>query len=350
MYNVITIAGAEASNYPFCTIEPNMATVPVPDERLEKLSEIVKPEKTIPAILEFVDIAGLVKGASKGEGLGNKFLAHIREVDAILHIVRCFEDENVSHIDTVLDPVRDVEIVNMELIFADLETIEKRMEKTQKMAKGGDKIYISELELLKKIEDSLKSGILVKNMNLNQGENNMAKDLFLLTSKPVIYAANISEDDLGKDPDGIPAVKKLKDHAAGDGSEVLVSSAKIEEEISLLEPVEKEAFARELGILEPGMDRLVKACYRLLGLISFFTIKLPEIRAWTVVEGTRAPQAAGKIHTDFERGFICAEIIDFDALAGIGSFTKAREKGMVRQEGKDYVIKDGDVALFKFNV
>ncbi len=316
---------------------------------MEKLSGIVKPEKTIPAAIEFVDIAGLVKGASKGEGLGNKFLSHIREVDAIVHIVRCFEDENVTHIDTVLDPARDIEIINMELIFADIETIEKRMEKTLRVAKSGDKDHVSELELLKKLE-GLNSGSMVKNMDLSKDENNTARDLFLLTSKPVIYAANISEDDLGDDPDGIAAVKKLKEHVSGDGSEVLVSSAKIEEEIALLEPVEREAFAKELGIAEPGMDRLVKACYRLLGLVSFFTIKLPEVRAWTVPEGTRAPQAAGKIHTDFERGFICAEIIDFDDLAGIGSFTKAREKGMVRQEGKDYVIKDGDVALFKFNV
>lgn len=311
---------------------------------------MIKPEKAIPTKIEFVDIAGLVKGASKGEGLGNKFLSHIREVDAILHIVRCFKDENVSHIDTALDPVRDVEIVNMELIFADLETIEKRMEKTQKMAKSGDKRYISELELLKKIDESLKNEILVKNINLNQNENNTIQDLFLLTSKPVIYIANISEDDIGKDPDEIPVVKKLKEYALKGGSEVLATSAKIEEEISLLEPVEKETFAKELGIAEPGMDRLVKACYKLLGLISFFTIKLPEVRAWTVQQGTRAPQAAGKIHTDFERGFICAEIIDYDTLASIGSFTKAREKGMVHQEGKDYAIKDGDVALFKFNV
>lgn len=324
--------------------------VPVPDERLDKLSEMVKPEKTIPTSIEFVDIAGLVKGASKGEGLGNKFLSHIREVDAVLHIVRCFEDGNVSHIDKVLDPVRDLEIVNIELVLADLETVEKRMEKTLKLAKSGDKKYIAEMELLKKIKENLDIGIPLKNMDLNQDENNILRDLFLLTSKPVLYIANISEEDLGKDPGGIPAVKGLMDHIGGDGQEVLATSAKIEEELSLLEPDEKEAFAKELGILEPGMDRLVKACYRLLRLISFFTIKLPEVRAWTVPEGTRAPQAAGQIHTDFERGFICAEIIDFDTLAGAGSFPKAREKGLVRQEGKDYAIKDGDVALFKFNV
>ena len=350
LFNVITFAGAEASNYPFCTIDPNIATVPVPDERLGKLSEMVKPEKTIPSSIEFVDIAGLVKGASKGEGLGNKFLSHIREVDAILHIVRCFDDENVSHIDIALDPVKDVDIVNMELIFADLETIKKRMEKTQKVAKSGDKKYISEMEFLKKIEENLNNEIFLKKMGLSQEENNFAKELFLLTYKLVVYIANISEDDIGKDHDEIPIAKKFEDHICQDGSDVLVFSAKIEEELSLLEPFEKETFAKELGILEPGMDRLVKACYRLLGLVSFFTIKLPEVRAWTIHEGTRAPQAAGQIHTDFERGFICAEVIDFTTLASIGSFTKARGKGKVRQEGKSYVIKDGDVALFKFNI
>lgn len=324
--------------------------VPVPDERLDRLTEMVKPGKTIPASIEFVDIAGLVKGASKGEGLGNKFLSHIREVDAILHIVRCFEDENVSHIDKALDPVRDIEIVNMELIFADLETVEKRIEKTVRPAKSGDKKYVSEMELLKKIRENLNNEIPAKNIDLNQAEKSILKDLFLLTSKPVLYIANISEEDIGKDHGDITSVKKLKDYVPQDGTDVLVTSAKIEEELSLLEPVEKEAFARELGILEPGTDRMVKACYRLLGLISFFTIKLPEVRAWAIQEGTKAPQAAGRIHTDFEKGFICADIIDFNTLAVTGSFIKAREKGLVRHEGKDYAIKDGDIALFKFNV
>jgi GTP-binding protein YchF len=350
LFNAITAAGAEASNYPFCTVEPNIAMVPVPDERLEKLAGIINPEKITHATVEFVDIAGLVEGASKGEGLGNKFLSHIREVDAVIHVVRCFKDEKVSHTYTDIEPVRDVEVVNMELIFADIETVEKRIDKANSMAKSGDKRYVDECNLLERVKSGLGSGIPLRNMQFNDKERTIIEELFLLTYKPVLYVANIDESDVGKEVDGLAAVFKLYEYTSREKSEVISISVKIEEEISQLEPDEKKLFLKELGIPLSGMDRLIKRCYKLLGLISFLTIKLPELRAWTVKEGTSALDAAGKIHTDFKRGFICVEIIDYDTLMNAGSYAAAREKGLVRREGKDYIIKDGDVALFKFSI
>ena len=331
-------------------MEPNIATVPVPDSRLEELARIVNPEKIIPTTIEFVDIAGLVKGASKGEGLGNKFLSHIREVDAVVHVVRCFRDENVSHVYPDIEPVRDVDIVNLELVLADLDSIEKRIDKTHRMAKSGDKKYITEYELLVMVKEELVKGIPVRNMELTAEERIIIDELFLLSGKPVIYAANVDETDLGKDMEDPAAVRELRQYASKEKSEVVVVSAKIEEEIIQLDSGERELFMTGLGIPMSGMDRLIKACYKLLGLISFLTIKLPEVRAWTVREGTRAPEAAGKIHTDFQKGFICVEVIDYDILINIGSYNTAKEKGLVRREGKDYIMKDGDVALFKFSV
>ncbi len=331
-------------------MEPNIATVPVPDERLEKLSEIVNPEKITHATIEFVDIAGLVEGASKGEGLGNKFLSHIREVDAVIHVVRCFRDEKVSHPYADIEPVRDVEVVDMELIFADLETVEKRIERANRMAKSGDKRYVNEYELLKRVKAELESGVQARNMLFSDEERIIIEELFLLTYKPVLYVANIDESDMGKEIESLAAVFKLYKYASREKSDVMSISVKIEEEISQLEPDEKKLFLKELGIPLSGMDRLIEKCYKLLGLISFLTIKLPELRAWTVKDGTSALDAAGKIHTDFKRGFICVEIIDYNTLINTGSYSAAREKGLIRREGKDYVMKDGDVALFKFSV
>lgn len=350
LFNAITAAGAEASNYPFCTVEPNIATVAVPDERLEKLAGMVKPEKITHATVEFVDIAGLVEGASKGEGLGNKFLSHIREVDAVIHVVRCFRDEKVSHTYTDIEPIRDVEVVDMELILADLETVEKRIDRANRMAKSGDKKYVDECELLEKIKSGLGKGIPVRSMQFNDKEMMIVEELFLLTYKPIIYVANIDESDVGKEIDGLRAVFDLYKYASREKSEVTSISVKIEEEISQLEPDERKLFLKELGIPVSGIDRLIRMCYKLLGLISFFTVKLPELRAWTVREGTTAFEAAGKIHTDFQRGFICVEIVAYQNLIDAGSYTTAREKGLVRREGKDYIMKDGDVALFKFSV
>ncbi|MBM3702290.1 MAG: redox-regulated ATPase YchF [Actinobacteria bacterium] len=350
LFNAITAANAEVSNYPFCTVQPNIATVPVPDRRLEELARIVNPEKVIPSTIEFVDIAGLVKGASKGEGLGNRFLSHIREVDAIIHVVRCFKDENVSHVYSDIDPVRDVEVVNLELILADLESLEKRIDKAHRMAKSGEKKYVTEYELLRRVKEELLKGIPLRNMEFSGEERIIIGELFLLSGKPVIYAANVDETDLGKNIEDLTDVKKLWQYASKEKSEVMIVSAKIEEEIMQLDPRERELFMKELGIPLSGMDRLIKACYRLLGLVSFLTIKLPEVRAWTIKKGTRAPEAAGKIHTDFQKGFICVEVIDYNTLVDVGSYTAAKEKGLVRREGKDYIMKDGDVALFKFNV
>ena len=350
LFNAITAAGAEASNYPFCTVEPNIATVIVPDERLVKLAGIVNPEKIIHATIEFVDIAGLVKGASKGEGLGNKFLSHIREVDAIIHVVRCFKDEKVSHTYTDIEPLRDIEVVGLELIFADIETLEKRIDRVNRMAKSGDKKYINEYELLKRVKEGLENEVPVRNMQFSDEERIIIDELFLLTDKPIIYVANIDESDLGKEIVGLTAIFNIYKYASREKAEVTSISVKIEEEISQLEPDEKKLFMKELGIPISGIERLIKMCYRLLRLISFFTIKLPEVRAWTVREGASALEAAGKIHTDFMRGFICAEVIDYNTLIDIGSYTAAREKGLVRREGRDYVMKDGDVALFKFSV
>ena len=331
-------------------MQPNIATVPIPDRRLEELARIVNPEKVIPSTIEFVDIAGLVKGASKGEGLGNRFLSHIREVDAIIHVVRCFKDENVSHVYSDIDPVRDVEVVNLELILADLESLEKRIDKAHRMAKSGEKKYVTEYELLRRVKEELLKGIPLRNMEFSGEERIIIGELFLLSGKPVIYAANVDETDLGKNIEDLTDVKKLWQYASKEKSEVMIVSAKIEEEIMQLDPRERELFMKELGIPLSGMDRLIKACYRLLGLVSFLTIKLPEVRAWTIKKGTRAPEAAGKIHTDFQKGFICVEVIDYNTLVDVGSYTAAKEKGLVRREGKDYIMKDGDVALFKFNV
>lgn len=349
LFNAITKAGAECANYPFCTIEPNVGIVAVPDERLTKLTQMYNPEKTTPTTVEFVDIAGLVKGASKGEGLGNKFLAHIREVDSIVHVVRCFEDGNIVHVDGSIGPTRDIETINLELIFADLEVMERRIDRTKKMLKSGDKKFQIELELYESIRDHLEKGISVRGMDFTPEEAVMVEQLFLLTSKPVLYAANVSENDLQSKEDN-PFLKELKAFAAKEGSEVLVICAKIEEEIAQLEEDEKIEFLSELGIPESGLDRLIKSCYRLLGLISYLTAGPQEVRAWTITRGTKAPQAAGKIHSDFERGFIRAEIVAYDDLMACGTYVAAKEKGLVRSEGKEYVMNDGDVTLFRFNV
>ena len=350
LFNAITKAGAECANYPFCTIEPNIGVVAVPDERLMGLAAMHQPQKVTPATVEFVDIAGLVKGASQGEGLGNKFLAHIREVDAILHVVRCFTEDNIVHVEGSLDPRRDVEIINLELILADLETLGKRIEKTRNMAKSGDKKLLAELELYLKIQKGLEDGLPVRALSFSKEEQEIVRDLFLLTDKPVIYAANISEQELTTAADENPSVAALREFAAQEGSEVLLICAALEEEIAQLDEEDKKVFLADLGLKESGLDRLIKAGYDLLGLISFLTAGPQEVRAWTIKKGTRAPQAAGKIHSDFERGFIRAEVIAYDDLMACGSYTVAKEKGLVRLEGKDYVMKDGDVTLFRFNV
>lgn len=349
LFNAITKARAESANYPFCTIEPNIGVAAVPDERLHKLAEMYQPEKITPTMIEFTDIAGLVRGASRGEGLGNKFLAHIREVDAIVHVVRCFEDTNITHVDEVINPIRDIETINLELIFSDLESLERRMDRTRKALKG-DKKYQLDLDLMEKIKENLEKGIPARNIPCTEDEARIMEQMFLLTSKPVIYAANISEDDLLIESDQIPMVKRVLDYAQKEQSQVLVISAKVEDEIAQLDGEEKKAFLKELGIPESGLDRLVKRCYRLLGLISFLTAGPKEVRAWTIKQGTKASQAAGKIHTDFERGFIRAEVVHFDTLMEAGSYLVAKEKGMVRSEGRDYIVKDGDVILFRFNV
>ena len=348
LFNAITHAGAQAANFPFCTIEPNVGVVAVPDERLNKLAALYNSKKVTPATIEFVDIAGLVKGASKGEGLGNKFLSHIREVDAIVHVVRCFEDENVTHVENSVDPVRDIGIINLELILADLETVQKRYDKAFGMIKSGDKKYKIESDLLRRILDRLEQELPVRGMEFTDDERKYVNDLFLLTTKPVLYAANVSEADMGKDGEDIPLAKEVI--ANKTGSETLVICARTEEEISELPPDEAAVFLEDLGLKESGLNRLVKASYKLLGLISFLTSGEDETRAWTIKEGTKAPQAAGKIHSDFEKGFIRAECIDWEILLELGSYVKAKELGKVRSEGKDYVVKDGDVILFRFNV
>ena len=349
LFNAITHAGAQAANFPFCTIEPNVGVVAVPDERLPKLAALYNCKKITPATIEFVDIAGLVKGASKGEGLGNKFLSHIREVDAIVHVVRCFIDDNVTHVENSVDPIRDIGIINLELILTDMETVQKRYDKAFGMIKSGDKKYKIESDLLRRVLDRLEEEKPVRGMDLNEDEQKYVDGLFLLTSKPVIYAANISESDMGKNDEDIPLAVKVKEFAKQEGSETLVISARTEEELSQLSPEEAAMFLEELGLKESGLNRLVKASYKLLGLISFLTAGEPETRAWTIKEGTKAPQAAGKIHTDFEKGFIRAECIDWQVLLECGNYTKAKELGKVRSEGKDYVMKDGDVFLFRFN-
>ncbi|MBR4079159.1 MAG: redox-regulated ATPase YchF [Christensenellaceae bacterium] len=351
LFNALTQAGAQSANYPFCTIEPNVGIVSVPDARMDYLAELHNPEKFTPATIEFVDIAGLVRGASKGEGLGNKFLSHIREVDAIVEVVRCFEDDNITHVDGGVDPIRDVETINFELIFADMETVQKRKDRSEKMKKTGDKKYAIEADVLGRLYDHLEAGNPAISMEMTADEKEVIRDLFLLTSKPVIYVANIAEDDIGTPVSELPLAAKLEEYASAHGSEVLLISAKIEEELSGMEDDEKELFMEELGIAESGLAKLIKKSYSLLGLISYLTAGPQEVRAWTIVKGTKAPQAAGKIHTDFERGFIKAEVIAFEDLKNFGGdMVKAKESGAIRQEGKEYVMKDGDVVVFKFNV
>ncbi|HZJ83832.1 MAG TPA: redox-regulated ATPase YchF [Clostridia bacterium] len=350
LFNALTEAEAESANYPFCTIEPNVGIVPVPDERLNGLMGIHGSKRTLPTVIEFVDIAGLVRGASRGEGLGNKFLSHIREVDAVVHVVRCFENDNISHVEGSIDPIRDIETINLELIFADLDSLERQIERVKRMSKSGERTLLDELEIFGKIKEGLESNIPVRNMEFEKEEQSIVEGLFLLTDKPVIYAANIDEGDIGEEPSSLPMIKDLMEFASLDGSEVLVICSQIEEEITRLDNEEKDMFLKDLGLIESGMDRLVKSCYRLLGLISFFTIGPNEVRAWTITQGTKAPQAGGKIHTDFENGFIRAETITYDDLVDMGNYNAAKEKGLVRSEGKDYIVKDGDVILFRFNV
>jgi len=350
LFNAITKAGAESANYPFCTIEPNVGVVAVPDERLDRLADMYHPVKVTPAVVEFVDIAGLVKGASKGEGLGNKFLSHIREVDAIVHVVRCFEDGNIVHVDGSVDPARDIETINFELIFADLELVDKRIEKNTKLLKTGDKKYKIELDILARIKQALEDGKNVRSLEFSEEEAAFVRELALLTKKPIIYAANVSEDDIAGGAQDNPFVKKVEEIAAAEGAEVLPVSARIEEEVAALDAEEAADFLAELGIAESGLDRLIKKSYHLLGLISYLTAGEPEVRAWTITRGTKAPQAAGKIHTDFEKGFIRAEVVAYDDLMACGTYAAAREKGLVRLEGKEYVMNDGDIVLFRFNV
>ncbi len=348
LFNAITQAGAESANYPFCTIEPNVGIVAVPDERLDKLAALYDSKKVTPTTLEFVDIAGLVKGASHGEGLGNKFLSHIREVDAIVHVVRCFDDDNITHVDGSVDPLRDIETIEYELIFADMEAVQKRLARVRNSAKGGDKKLAAEADFVEEIGKRLEEGCPVRNMTFDEEEQAIVDDMFLLTAKPVIFAANIAEGEIGApDNDYVKAVKK---YASEHGSEVIVLCAKIEEDLASMSPDDRAMFREELGIEKSGLDQLVTACYSLLGLISYLTAGEKETRAWTIKKGTKAPQAAGKIHSDFERGFIRAEVVDWRTLLECGSYNAAKEKGKVRSEGKDYVMQDGDVVLFRFNV
>ena len=351
LFNSLTKAGAESANYPFCTIDPNVGVVTVPDERLNVLGEMYHTKKIIPAAIEFVDIAGLVKGASKGEGLGNQFLANIREVDAIVHVVRCFENSNIVHVDGSINPLRDIETINLELIFSDLEILERRISKVSKVARN-DKSAAKELGLLNKVKAHLEDGKLAKTFEEVDDEEEQAwlESYNLLTYKPVIYAANVSEDDLADDAANNEGVQAVREYAKGEQSEVFVVCAEIEAEISELDDDEKKMFLEDLGLKESGLEKLIKASYKLLGLISYLTAGEPEVRAWTITEGTKAPKAAGKIHSDFERGFIRAEVVSYDDLIACGSHTAAKEKGLIRLEGKDYVVKDGDIMLFRFNV
>ncbi len=350
LFNSLTKAGAQAANFPFCTIDPNVGVVPVPDERLDKLGALYNTKKVTPAAIEFVDIAGLVKGASKGEGLGNQFLANIRETDAIVHVVRCFEDTNVIHVDGSVDPLRDIDVINLELIFADLEVLERRLAKVTKTARM-DKSAAKEQAFLEKMKEHLEGGNSARSYEIDdEDEAAIMKDCNFLTGKPVIYAANVAEDDLADDGASNEMVAKVREFAATEGSEVFVISARVEEEISELDDAEKAEFLEALGVTESGLDKLIAASYKLLGLMSFLTAGEDECRAWTIKIGTKAPQAAGKIHTDFERGFIKAEVVNYKDLLELGSLAAAREKGLVGIEGKEYVVKDGDVILFRFNV
>ena len=349
LFNALTNGGAESANYPFCTIEPNVGVVAVPDTRMDYLASMYAPEKYTPAVIEFVDIAGLVRGASKGEGLGNKFLSHIREVDAVIHVVRCFRDDNIIHVDGDIDPLRDLETINMELIFSDIEMLERRIDRTKKAMKG-DKTLATDLEVLERVLAALCEGRTARTVELTEDERAVLYDTPLLTMKPVIYVANISEDDVGGEPTDNPAYMKLKAFAESEGAGILPVCAQIEAEIAELSCEEKQAFLDDLGITESGLDRLIKESYSLLGLISFLTAGPKEVRAWTITRGTKAPGAAGKIHSDFERGFIRAEVISFADLERIGSVNGVKEAGLLRSEGKEYVMEDGDIVVFRFNV
>ncbi|MCL7747484.1 redox-regulated ATPase YchF [Halalkalibacter alkaliphilus] len=349
LFNAITQAGAESANYPFCTIDPNVGIVEVPDHRLQKLTELVEPKKTIPTAFEFTDIAGIVEGASKGEGLGNKFLSHIRQVDAISHVVRCFADDNITHVSGGVNPIRDIEVINLELILADFESIEKRITRVAKLAKTKDKEAVAELEVLELLRNAFEEEKPARSIDFTDEQQKIVKQLHLLTSKPVLYVANVSEEDL-LSPEDNDYVKQVKEFALAEGSQVILVCAKIESEIAELEGEEKEMFLEELGIKESGLDQLIRAAYDLLGLQTYFTAGVQEVRAWTFRKGTKAPQAAGIIHTDFERGFIRAEVVSYDDLVDAGTMAVAKERGKVRLEGKEYVVQDGDVVHFRFNV
>ena len=350
LFNSLTKAGAESANYPFCTIDPNVGIVSVPDHRLDVLADLYDSAKIVPAVIEFVDIAGLVKGASKGEGLGNQFLSNIREVDAIVHVVRCFENDNIVHVDGSIDPLRDIETINLELIFSDIEIMERRYAKVSKGARN-DKALAKEADLVKQVIAHLEDGKMARSLEVGDDEEQALLQSFnLLTAKPVIYAANVSEDDLADDAAGNEFVDSVRKYAASEGSEVFVICAQIEQEIAELDDDEKKMFLEDLGLSESGLEKLIKASYRLLGLISYLTAGPTESRAWTIKKGTKAPQAAGKIHSDFERGFIKAEVVSYDDLMACGTYNAAKEKGLVRMEGKEYVVKDGDIVLFRFNV
>lgn len=349
LFNAITNAGAQSANYPFCTIEPNVGMVSVPDERLDKLAEMYKPDKFTPATIEFVDIAGLVKGASKGEGLGNKFLSHIREVDAIIHVVRCFENDDITHVDGNIDPARDIETINLELILSDLDILTRRADNRRKAMKG-DKTIAGEVAFLERLIEEMETGKTARAVEISEDETEYLKEVALLTIKPVIYACNMGENDFVDGIDNNKYYNIVKEIAAKEGAETFPICAEMEAEIAELDPDEKEVFLEDMGLEKSGLDRLIKKSYSLLGLISYLTAGKPEVRAWTIKKGTKAPQAAGKIHTDFERGFIRAEVVAFDDLMSCGTMTTAKEKGLVRSEGKEYVMKDGDIVLFRFNV
>ena len=350
LFNAITKVSAEVANYPFCTIEPNVGVVPVPDERLDVLGKMYNTKKITPAILKFVDIAGLVKGASRGEGLGNKFLGAIRECDAIVHVVRCFDDSNITHVDGSIDPIRDIETINTELALADLDSVKSKLEKSEKMLKQGNKEYAEEVALLKKINEALNDGKPARSVIENEDEKKLAASYFLLTTKPVIYACNISENDLQTKEDDLVYVNKVKEYAEKENSKVLVVCAKIEQELSELADDEKQMFLEDLGLTSSGLEKVIKLGYETLGQISYLTAGEKEVRAWTIIKGTKAPGAAGKIHSDFEKGFIRADVVSYDNIVAYGGYNQAKEAGKVRSEGKEYVVQDGDVMLFKFNV
>ncbi len=349
LFNAITNAGAQSANYPFCTIEPNVGMVAVPDKRLDKLAEMYEPEKFTPATIEFVDIAGLVKGASQGEGLGNKFLSNIREVDAIVHVVRCFENDDIVHVEGSIDPGRDIETIDLELILSDIEVLDRRIDKTKKMLKA-DKKYQTELDFFERVRTAMGAGQSARSVECTEEEQELLSTVSLLTNKPIIFAANMSEDDFKGGVENNKFLQTVREYAEKENAAVLPICAELEAEIASLDPEEKTLFLSDLGLQESGLDRLITACYSLLGLMSYLTAGKPEVRAWTIKKGTKAPQAAGKIHTDFERGFIRAEVIGFDELMACGSMAAAKEKGLVRSEGKDYVMQDGDIVLFRFNV